>query len=135
MLTAVDGGAAVVVCNTCRSSATSRANGHGKSGGERLVAALRAMKESDSRYDGIAVQEMPCLFACQFSCTVHIRAPGKVSYVLGGFVPDPAAACAILDYAAHYAESDYGQVAYSKWPDGVKGHFITRSPPDGFVAR
>src|SRR3546814_11764908 len=56
--------------------------------GARLVEALRAVQASDSRYAGIMVQEMPCLFACTESCTMHLRAPGKVGYVLGRFTPD-----------------------------------------------
>ena len=102
-------------------------------GGARLVQALYNVKASDARYDEVEVQEMPCLFACTDFCTVHLRAPGKVSYVLGRFAPDEAAARAILDYAAHYAKSAYGSVAFEDWPEGVKGHFITRSPPEGFV--
>ena len=80
-----------------------------------------------------SMQEMPCLFACQDFCTVHLRAPGKVGYVLGRFEPSAEAARAILDYALLYAESDAGQVPYRSWPAGVTGHFITRTPPAGFV--
>ena len=77
---------------------------------------------------------MACLFACADHCTVHLRAPGKVGYVLGRFQGDEESARAILDYAVHYAASDHGRVAYSLWPEGIKGHFITRTPPPGFVA-
>lgn len=98
-----------------------------------LVAALRALQGERADYAGVAVQDMPCLFACQEACTVHLRAPGKVGYVLGRFTPDVDAARAILDYAVHYAASAEGQVAYRDWPAGVKGHFITRTPPAGFV--
>jgi predicted metal-binding protein len=134
LLTPVNSGPAVVACNTCRHSAGARSDAEGVPGGARLVSALRAVKASDARYEDIAVQEMPCLFACTEFCAVHLRAPGKVSYVLGRFTPDEEAACAILDYAAHYAASEHGRVAYCDWPEGVKGHFITRSPPEGFVA-
>jgi predicted metal-binding protein len=134
MLTPVEPGAAVVACNTCRYSAEARDDGQGRRGGARLVAELRAIKAADARYDGVTVQEMPCLFACTEFCTIHLRAPGKISYVLGRFAPDADAARAILDYAVHYAVSEHGRVAYRDWPEGVKGHFITRSPPEGFVA-
>ena len=134
MLTAVEQGAAVVTCNTCRFSAAQREDAAGLRGGARLAEALRAAKASDPRYDGVAVQEMACLFACSEHCTVHLRAPGKVSYVLGRFTPDEDAARAILDYAVHYAASEHGRVPFRDWPQGVKGHFITRSPPEGFVA-
>ena len=133
MLKPVDSGAAVVVCNTCRHSADSRDDAEGRRGGAKLAAALHAVKASDASYDGVAVQEMPCLFACQDFCTVHLRAPDKVGYVLGRFEPTEDAAQAILDYARAYAVSAVGQVPFRDWPAGVKGHFITRTPPPGFV--
>ena len=128
----VTDGPAVVACNTCRFSADARDDAANVRGGARLVEALRAV-QAEPGYDGVAVQEMPCLFACQDFCTVHLRAPGKVGYVLGRFEPSAEAARAILDYALLYAESDAGQVPYRSWPAGVKGHFITRTPPAGFV--
>jgi predicted metal-binding protein len=134
MLKPVESGPAVVACNTCRHSADGRDDAAGKRGGARLAEALRAVKASDDRYAQVAVQEMACLFACKDFCTVHLRAPGKVSYVLGRFTPDADAARAILDYAVHYAASEHGRVPFAQWPQGVKGHFITRSPPEGFVA-
>jgi len=134
MLTPVDDGPAIVACNTCRHSADAREDDAGMRGGARMVEALREVRESDARYAGIAVQEMPCLFACTEFCTIHLRAPGKVGYVLGRFTPDEHAAGAILDYAVHYAESEHGRVPFKQWPQGVKGHFITRTPPPGFVA-
>lgn len=133
-LTAVKREPAVVACSTCRFSADAREDETGMRGGARLAEALHAVKASDPRYAEVAVQEMPCLFACSDFCTVHIRAPGKISYVLGRFTPDEEAARAILDYAVHYAESEAGRVPFRDWPQGVKGHFITRSPPEGFVA-
>lgn len=134
MLRRVEDGPAVVACNTCRHAADARSDSEGVSGGARLVAALRAAQARDPRYAGVTVQEMPCLFACSDFCTVHLRAPGKIGYVLGRFVPDAEAARAILDYAVHYAASEHGRVPFSEWPQGVKGHFITRTPPPGFVA-
>lgn len=135
MLERVEDGPAIVVCNTCRFSREAREDGAAARGGVRLLAALRAVKASDPGYDGVAVQEMPCLFACSDFCTVHLRAPGKVGYVLGRFTPDEPAARAILDYAVHYAASAHGRVPFAQWPDGVKGHFITRTPPAGFVVK
>ena len=98
-----------------------------------MVEALQRVKAAGPGYDGIAVQEMPCLFACADFCTVHLRAPAKVGYVLGRFEPTDDAARAILDYASAYVESASGQVPYREWPEGVKGHFITRTPPEGFL--
>jgi predicted metal-binding protein len=110
-----------------------REDEEGVRGGARLAEALRSVQASDPRYSTVAVQDMPCLFACQDHCTVHLRAPGKVGYVMGRFAPDADAARAILDYAIAYAASEHGRVAFREWPEGVKGHFITRTPPEGFV--
>ncbi|RJG56186.1 DUF1636 domain-containing protein [Sphingobium terrigena] len=134
MLKPVDDGPAIVACNTCRHSKDARENGDGQRGGAQLVEQLRQVQASHPRYAGIAVQEMACLFACADFCTVHLRAPGRVGYVLGRFDPDEQAATAILDYAVHYAASEHGRVPFGQWPQGVKGHFITRTPPPGFVA-
>lgn len=126
-------GVAVVACNTCRHSADSREDADGRRGGARLVKALRQVAASDPTYAAIGIDEMPCLFACQDFCTVYLRGPGKVGYVMGRFTPDEEAARAILDYARAYAASDWGQVPFRQWPEGVKGHFITRTPPPGAV--
>jgi predicted metal-binding protein len=133
MLKPVEAGPAVVACNTCRFTADARDDAEGRRGGARLVAALRAVQASDPAYAAVAVQEMPCLFACADFCTVHLRAPDKVGYVMGRFPPDEESARAILDYAVLYAGSEIGQVPFKQWPAGVKGHFITRTPPPGFV--
>lgn len=133
MLRPVEKGAAVVVCSTCRLSADQREDAQGRRGGALLADALHAVKEGDPAYADVAVQDMPCLFACQRHCTVHIRGTDKVGYVLGDFVPGEDAARAILDYAAKHAESAEGVVRYADWPQGVKGHFIVRTPPEGFV--
>lgn len=134
MLTPVDPGPAIVACNTCRLDKDRRDDEQGRRGGALLGAALHAAKAADARYAAIAIQDMPCLFACGDHCTIHLRASGKISYVLGRFAPDMDAARAILDYALHYANSPDGRVPYAQWPEGVKGHFITRSPPEGYVA-
>lgn len=130
----VEDGPAVVACSTCRHSAEAREDAGGVRGGARLLAALQAVQAGDERYAGIAIQDMPCLFACADHCTVHIRAPGRIGYVLGRFTPDEEVARAILDYALRHAQSADGRVAYAGWPQGVKGHFIVRVPPAGYVA-
>ncbi|MET3723072.1 DUF1636 domain-containing protein [Sphingomonas trueperi] len=129
MLTPVEDGPAIVVCNTCRFSAEAREDGQGRRGGAVLADALTETRDADPRYAGIAIQQMPCLFACNEHCTIHLRAPDKVGYVLGRFTPDIDAARAILDYAVAYAASEHGKVPFAQWPQGVKGHFIVRVPP------
>ncbi|HUD29808.1 MAG TPA: DUF1636 domain-containing protein [Novosphingobium sp.] len=133
MLKAVGPGPSVVVCNTCRLGAEARDDAQGRRGGTLLEEALREVQAADPALQGVAVQAMPCLFACSRHCTVHIRAPGKVGYVLGDFVPGEEAARAILEYAVAHAASAEGRVPFREWPQGVKGHFITRTPPEGYV--
>lgn len=133
MLRPADRGAAVVVCSTCRVSAETREDAGRRRGGALLAEALRAVQADEPGLAGIAVQEMPCLFACQRHCVVQVRGEGKVGYVLGDFVPGREAAHAILTYAARHAASEEGVVRYADWPDGVKGHFIVRTPPEGYV--
>ncbi|MDB5726298.1 MAG: metal-binding protein [Novosphingobium sp.] len=133
MLRVAEPGAAVVVCSTCRVSPELREDPSGRRGGALLAEALRAVQAADPALAGVAVQEMPCLFACQRHCVVQVRAPGKVGYVLGDFAPGPEAARAILTYAARHAASEEGVVRYAEWPEGVRGHFIVRTPPEGYV--
>ena len=133
LLRDADAGPALVVCNTCRFSAEEREDAQGVRGGARLVAALREVKAGESALDGLAVEEMPCLFNCTQHCSIHLRAPGKIGYVLGRFEPTAEAARAILDYAVAYMASEEGVVPYRQWPEGVKGHFIVRVPPAGKV--
>ncbi len=133
MLRAIEAGAAVVVCSTCRVSAEAREDEEGRRGGALLAEAMREVQREEPGLAGVAVQEMPCLFACKRFCAVHIRAPGKVGYVLGDFAPGLEAARAILVYAARHAASEEGVVRYAEWPEGVKGHFIVRTPPEGYL--
>lgn len=127
LLIQAEDGPAVVVCNTCRVSAEARETPDGARGGALLAGALREIA-ADS---GVAIQEMACLFNCAQHCSIHLRAPGKIGYVLGRFEPTREAARAILDYAIAYAASEEGVVPYRQWPEGVKGHFIVRVPPAG----
>jgi predicted metal-binding protein len=128
-------GPCVVVCNTCRVSEEDRETAEGVRGGAVLAGALRTLIEGDPRFAALAIEEMPCLFNCAQHCSIHLRAPGKIGYVLGRFEPTAQAAEAILDYAVAYAASDEGVVPYRQWPEGVKGHFIVRVPPTGQVVR
>lgn len=126
-------GPSLVVCNTCRHSAEMRDDAEGVRGGARLLEHIRVLAAADPRLNALVIEQMPCLFSCTRHCSVHLRAPGKVGYVMGDFTPDAAAAKTILEYAAHYLESEHGSVAYRYWPQGVKGHFIVRTPPAGMV--
>lgn len=133
MLVKTETGPSIVTCSTCRFSKDARDSTDGTRGGTLLYDELQRQKSASPEYAAISIQKMACLFACSDHCTVHIREEEKIGYVLGKFTPDADAAKALLDYAVHYADSKDGRVAYSQWPEGVKGHFITRTPPAGFV--
>ncbi|NLR40523.1 DUF1636 domain-containing protein [Novosphingobium sp. ERW19] len=133
MLRAIEPGPAVVVCSTCRLSADQREDTEGQRGGALLAQAMRSLQQADPALSAVAVQETACLFACHQHCTVHLRASGKIGYVLGRFTPTEEAARAILEYATLHAQSAEGVVPYGQWPEGVKGQFIARTPPEGFV--
>jgi predicted metal-binding protein len=130
MLRGGNAGPQVVVCSTCGPASDAL----GQCGGAALAQALRQARAADPALADIAIADMACLFACAQHCAVHIRAAGKIGYVLGGFAPDTAAAEAILGYVAAYRQSSDGVVAYAQWPEGVKGHFIARVPPAGRVS-
>jgi len=59
MLRAVESGAAVVVCSTCRHSAGAREDASGRRGGALLAAAMRTVQQEEPELAGVAVQEMP----------------------------------------------------------------------------
>ncbi|CAN7518916.1 DUF1636 domain-containing protein [Phenylobacterium sp. LjRoot219] len=126
-------GPSLVVCSTCRFSAEAREDVDGVRGGALLAAAVRAAAEGDARVAGMAIEAMPCLFNCSQHCSVHVRSPGKIGYVLGRFEPTADAAQALVDYMAEYLQSEEGVVPYRRWPEGVKGHFIVRVPPAGQI--
>lgn len=126
-------GPSLIVCSTCRHSAEAREDEAGVRGGARFAEALRAAAADDARVAALAVEEMPCLFNCAQHCSVHLRAPDKIGYVLGRFEPTAEAAQAVIDYVAAYLDSAEGVVPYRQWPEGVKGHFIVRTPPAGRI--
>jgi predicted metal-binding protein len=119
--------ASLFVCDTCRYDPDAREH-EGRTGGVIFAEHIeRLMARLDIR--GVSLSRMSCLMACTRHCTVHLRSPGKLGYVIGGFAPTEESAQAVFDYVAHYRESPTGQVPYNLWPQGIKGHFIARTPP------
>lgn len=133
MLKPVKDGPSLVVCSTCCASRDARTDDTGQRGGALLLETLRQELAGHPCSGQLDLQAMPCLFACQRFCTVHLRSPGKIGYVLGDFTAASRDARALLDYAAHYIASVDGVVPWANWPQGVKGHFIVRTPPEGFI--
>lgn len=116
----------VTICETCKREDWA-ARAVEKTDGERLAEAVERLADPG---DGqVRIRRHACLMGCGKGCNVAIQGAGKLSYTLGDFTPDEDSAQAILDYARLHAQSDTGQVPYREWPQGVKGHFVTRHPP------
>jgi len=80
---------------------------------------------------GVELRRVSCLMGCDHGCNIAIQGHEKLTYVLGRFEAEPASADAILEYAGLHAQSETGQVPFKQWPQGVKGHFVSRIPALG----
>lgn len=115
----------IFVCDTCSYTSESKTDEHGRTGGEILAGLVEARAED---VDGVEVRRQSCLMGCEHPCNTAVAAPGKLTYVLGRFQPDPVSAEALVDYALLHHESESGQVPFRQWPSAVKGHFVARVP-------
>ena len=118
----------LVFCTTCRHSADEPTGPDGLTGGERLARTMEALLAEQGRSD-VTVRRQACLWACTRHCNVWIADSQRFSYLAGGFAPEPAAAEAILAWFDLHGESERGEVPFRAWPNGMRGHFITRLPP------
>jgi predicted metal-binding protein len=113
----------ITICDTCKRDGWEE-TGMEKTDGEALAEQIESL---DSGV--VKTRRVSCLMGCKSGCNVTIQGSGKLNYTLGDFEPGAEAAEAILGYAKLHAESETGQVPYRTWPQGVKGHFVTRHPP------
>lgn len=114
----------ITVCDTCK-----RQDRVAEDGAPTCGESLAALVEDTGRdTEGVKIRRQSCLMGCDHGCNVAIQANGKLTYVLGRFEPSQDAADAIVDYARLHAESLSGQVPFRQWPQGVKGHFVSRIP-------
>ncbi len=116
----------ITICDTCKREGWDAAQA-GETDGEALAALVESVLERAG--DGVQSRRVSCLMGCTHACNIAVQAEGKLNYTLGRFEPDSASAEAIVAWARLHAESETGQVPYRQWPDGVKGHFVTRHPP------
>ena len=114
----------ITVCTTCRTP-ENRETKEGDPMGEAFLPRIEAAGAAR----GIAVRGTACLMGCEHGCNIAVQGAGKLTYVLGRFDGTEDDAEAIADFAAGHATSDTGQVPFREWPQGVKGHFISRVPP------
>lgn len=116
----------ITVCDTCRRQDTGPAAGR-ETDGKTFARLIEATAE---RTEGkVRVRRQSCLWSCPRACNVLVQAKGKVSYSLGNFAPEQGNADAVVDYALAHADSESGQVPFRDWPNGVRGHFVSRQFP------
>lgn len=114
----------ITICDTCKRDGWNSGE-TGKTDGETLAALIEHAAAGTS----VRTRRTSCLMGCTHGCNVAVQAAGKLCYTIGNFLPDRRSAEAIVAYAALHSETESGQVPYRQWPEGVKGHFVTRHPP------
>jgi len=115
----------ITICDTCKRDDW-EARGAEIKDGEVLAALVEKAAEN---VPDVKTRRHSCLMGCTHGCNIAVQGEGKLAYTLGNFEPEAEAAQAIVDYAALHAEMPNGTVPYRQWPQGVKGHFVTRHPP------
>lgn len=116
----------VIVCETCRTKDGEPLDG--ATAGRQFADALRGLLESDAELDGVRLTTTRCLMACGRACTVHLRGPGRIGYVIGDMGTETERVHALIAYLRGYIRSTTGQVPYREWPEAIKGRFIARIP-------
>lgn len=115
----------ITVCDTCKRESW-QAGTDTMTDGEVMAAEMA--KALDGQSD-VKMRTVSCMMGCARACNVAIQGEGKLAYVLGQFEPTAEDATAIVEYAKAYDASEKGQVPYRQWPQGVKGHFTSRTAP------
>lgn len=118
----------LIICSTCKFSPESKAGPDGRTGGEMLHAAVQAVLAKTGRTD-VAVATQACLWNCDKPCSVIIQDDERFSYVTGKNIPSEEQAEAILAWFDAHGETEDGSVPFRQWPQGMRGHFIARLPP------
>lgn len=114
----------ITICDTCKRPGWEETD-MARTDGE----ALAALIEAAATGTGVQTRRVSCTMGCERACNVIVQGPGKMGYSIGTFAPEPEAAEAIVAYARLHADSETGQVPYKTWPQGVKGHFVSRHLP------
>jgi predicted metal-binding protein len=118
----------VVLCSTCKFPDGRKLGDDGRTGGQTLIAALRAVLAEHGRGD-VDVVEQACLWNCTQGCSVAIRDTERFSYITGRHVATREQAEAILAWFDAHGATATGEVPFREWPDAMRGHFIARIPP------
>lgn len=114
----------ITVCTGCKRDDWAD-RGLEKTDGETLAKYI----ENLAGIPEIETRTVSCTMGCERACNVVIQGAGKISYTLGKFDGNQDDAKAIVAYAQQHAASETGQVPFREWPQGVKGHFVSRLLP------
>ncbi len=114
----------VTICDTCKGEGWSAEAGL-PTDGERFAEAIEAAAVGT----GVATRRVSCTMGCERACNIIVQGAGKIGYSLGKFEGTPEDAAAVVEYAQMHAASETGQVPFRQWPQGVKGHFVSRHVP------
>lgn len=114
----------ITICDTCKHETWPNEDVV-RCDGEVLAEMVEAIVENSPN---VKARRVSCLMGCAHGCNIAIQGKDKLTYTLGRFLPEDQAAAAIVEYAEHHAASETGQVPFRSWPQGVKGHFVTRIP-------
>ena len=114
----------ITICDTCKRPGWDQ-TGMERTDGEALADLIEPRAETA----GLRTRRVSCTMGCERACNIIVQGPGKIGYSIGTFEPTDDAAEAIVDFAAKHGTSDTGQVPYRDWPQGVKGHFVSRQLP------
>ncbi len=115
----------ITICDTCKREGWEE-TGMERTDGEALAALVEAVA---ANADNVRTRRVSCTMGCVRACNITVQAAGKINYSLGTFAPTQDEAEAIVEYAGKHAASETGQVPYRDWPQGVKGHFVSRHQP------
>ena len=115
----------ITICDTCKREGWEE-TGMERTDGEALAELVEAAARG---VDGVRTRRVSCTMGCVRACNITVQAAGKINYSLGSFEPVSEDAEAIVEYAGKHAASETGQVPFREWPQGVKGHFVSRHQP------
>ena len=118
----------LVICTTCKFSETAKFAPDGRTGGEMLLAEVRAVLARAGRND-VVIEPQVCLWNCTRPCSVVLQDEARFSYVTGSNTPDASQAEALVQWFDLHGQTQDGSVPFKQWPQLMRGHFIARIPP------
>jgi predicted metal-binding protein len=114
----------ITICDTCKRDGWAETD-MARTDGEALAELIEAAAAGTD----LRTRRVSCTMGCDRACNITVQARDKMCYSIGTFEPTADAAAAIVEYAAKHAASETGVVPYREWPQGVKGHFVSRHMP------